>query len=1409
MAKRKHTKAFDRLLQEIVTFINQQSSQFMRWLLRTYIIMQRWQQQNAGFVLPTTVFMLMVVFLVVTAIMFRTFNRTSQVIREGQTQIVKNAATPAVDRAKSKIEYLFTVDVQTPDVPNEESLEILLENDDKYTYPGETRVGAAQLGLVGVTNPVAVWKYQTDITGDNDPTDPEDLTTIYAIVSRSVRGGVSVYPSNDSSDDQKASAFVARNGPLLGEGANDPSCTRGSGGAVLPGWFEQGTAHVYKAFQVYAVTVPNAVLSGNPTNNNSIATIQYQQDRRYSRLNKWGAWFRSDLDVYPGDPFNWNGAMYSHSNLFFAGGSGGTRKFRAFLISSEASCFFNPSTNSVLQTPGQIVSAKIRDGQFLAAANADIHTWDSAVNIGMPTIVPFGSGLDSIDNGSNPIDIAADPVRLHTENVVVPRREDGTTWQAAEGVQSEDLVKRTDTQAICAPYVDDTYRADNRYGPKPTYSKETLQEVEENGETVQKCIPAPSPEPMGTVITANPPNLNLISDDPSDPDLPDDVGLDGYWERRARHQGLRVIVGQRLELGNSFGWQGDDDPLYPPDTANPLNSRRNEIQQYRTLRDNLASVQATAIYHHNEEDGYYPIAYVATTVHPSNEHTLKSSSTFLLNNDNDLPVITNFFNGQGTNGWEFTPYDAGDFDTMIGRTQPLGKALRNLAKLAGDPNGAFPITELGGEIHPYPLLTMWGNFSNLRETICPDNDCNAAINYGNLSIADKSNLHTAAGTLGMLAYNINLINNYTPSTTELNNLRTAIGAITLPPSDTDIAQKLTDNPEETPDYILTQLDAEVATDPDNEQNRRTAALAHLLHLRGQIQADRQNEYSLTDVACPAPLEGDTDLEKLCPPSGSEWKPKFPALYYIFPATTHDEAAEFTAFNNSRAGDSYIRLNNVNGNVNYEELDDNDIEDIALVPKPNNNTWEVPSQTNTANSPVNQISVISTANNETSRYVAFMDKAMFDGREMMNVRVLDIDLNLLRDNEQGDDSWLPSSGIVYAFREDAVREDAIIRPTDSAFANSISTKPVDYYPDPERRPYGFRLKNGRNLLRTGFGDTDEENQRGLTFVSDNPVYVQGHFNLHTNNNTATRNDLEEFTPTMPVASDGTYTEPNFYGRTNRNDNFADFGNDNWRVSEILGDSVNILSGRFCDGTIESGLFDNNRLSDCTGSGNQRSSYQNSNMWSRVPTDDLECENPFDPRPDGSGNTNENSCLGPVKVFRNGQVQINGTPYTSYRNFSDNNRNLSRAEETYINAVLVSGIVPSRQNQGNGGFHNFPRLNEYWGGTTLGIQGSFLQLNFSTYATGPYDQDAWEPNQNPVSGGGSSGEYINFYIQGQGTSRTAPNRRWGYDVGLQFHPAGAASKRMVQPDSLRGEFYREPPANDSYICMLRQGLNYPCQ
>lgn len=82
----------------------------------------------------------------------------------------------------------------------------------------------------------------------------------------------------------------------------------------------------------------------------------------------------------------------------------------------------------------------------------------------------------------------------------------------------------------------------------------------------------------------------------------------------------------------------------------------------------------------------------------------------------------------------------------------------------------------------------------------------------------------------------------------------------------------------------------------------------------------------------------------------------------------------------------------------------------------------------------------------------------------NVKVTDINLNVLRDGTCGGSACFPSNGLIYATRTDAVPASG---------QNSATS-------------HGIRLLNGSDVAPTG-------SSSGLTVVTNNPLYVKGDFN----------------------------------------------------------------------------------------------------------------------------------------------------------------------------------------------------------------------------------------------------------------------------------------------------------------------------
>ncbi|MCU0537512.1 MAG: hypothetical protein MUD14_26790, partial [Hydrococcus sp. Prado102] len=526
---------------------------------------------NRGFVLPTIAILLLIMSLVVSSLLFRSLNRTTQVIGERNQQVIYNAATPAIDRAKAKLEYLFRQDIRLPGgLPSDEFMADMLRNQgaiakpvididpsttgnqNPYDFPGEER-----LNLDGNNNTVEnAWSFQIDTNGDGN------LETVaYSILSNTGITDGSTDP-RQLSDAVKAPQLIVRNGPINLQARTNPAC-QGLLNALTPTnlssnerqWDAINNAVARRAFQVTAL-----VINDQNQASRTVATLEMQQDRQASRGNRWGAWFRNDLEIFPGPLFRWNGAMHTEGNLVIGGNS-----FQSFLISSPASCLFTQNSSDITvggdiseSSPpylGQIISGTIKDNAY--GGSSVVHLYNPSGNNGR-TETPLDITKDSVKSSApNPADISLDPVILFTTDRNQARNGDeGNTSVRDLAWKDTDIYKRGRifNRSAQAPYVDDTYRADDRYGPKavynsvirPFFNADGTPTGRKSGELI------PSTDPFYTPLT----NLSTVS--------PENQGLDGYWERRAWAEGLRVIVGQRLELGNAFGWLGNNDPLYPP-----------------------------------------------------------------------------------------------------------------------------------------------------------------------------------------------------------------------------------------------------------------------------------------------------------------------------------------------------------------------------------------------------------------------------------------------------------------------------------------------------------------------------------------------------------------------------------------------------------------------------------------------------------------------------------------------------------------------------------------------------------------------------------------------------------------------------------------------------------------------------
>jgi hypothetical protein len=164
--------------------------------------------------------------------------------------------------------------------------------------------------------------------------------------------------------------------------------------------------------------------------------------------------------------------------------------------------------------------------------------------------------------------IQLNPIKLYLSDI--SEHIDETAWNSVDPNPTDDeegrlkrfdnfngRVQEVDPKLLKNLSLDDVFRADNRWGPRSSYTAEGEVKIDVPGD-------------IGVSISGNATLTNSQS------------GLDGYWERQATSQGTRFIVGERLELGNAHGWNYDPtgsvtpkkDSLYPPDLL-PTNTETN------------------------------------------------------------------------------------------------------------------------------------------------------------------------------------------------------------------------------------------------------------------------------------------------------------------------------------------------------------------------------------------------------------------------------------------------------------------------------------------------------------------------------------------------------------------------------------------------------------------------------------------------------------------------------------------------------------------------------------------------------------------------------------------------------------------------------------------------------------------
>lgn len=1114
----------------------------MRSLLRVWMRINRQDRYGrAGFVLPTVVMVILVVVLLSVTIMLRSMDRAqnAQFVRASKAAL--EAATPAVDRANEKIKELL---LNEPDKNiSEAALYKKLTLTNKYKFGDEdvikvkfdlnnngtiqpngsaTTVPAASAGLLVAPDEDfndneqinTAWRFPVDTNNDGK----YDSFILYGIFFR----------NGNAISNTKRSYLDARAEPIT-LGKSNSQCN-----------FAKGRGGIQKPFFVYTVTLPIKNLgtldpakyqtyTGAP----SYSALEYQQD--------WTQYFLSaveydnDLELAPAPIFNFNGGLSTQGNLIISPSDDKSpQPLTIYQVSAKASCYYNEDL-AKLKVSGNVINGNV---DKVLREDVTIHQINGTAD---PISGTISTGNESLDEEEAGVSKGLTNDGAYRERLLAL-----VLWQVQspdETLDPSSVKEEVDRRMVEDPNLT---RADVRKEELTKYFKARLRkvpfaEVPVGGDGAGAySFPGGASPLVGTKDTLRPPDAWIFIGK----DNTDNTGV-GFTnvklklnqleatnpEKKAK--GTETYLGDRVLAGNNLPslmlsadnkWVAAEAKL-ATDTWKDDNSPRTRTTQTRQ----------TASAGDIKRDGYW-------------EKTAAKKPSSIFDGVGGLRVVTG----------------AGIYDRIKSFLPPP----------MWD-NPATPTVE-NRPTYNDPATTITEAFPIVWPDTMPMSPGVGSKVYNNTGLynADGSP-NTDFNNLIKIDNWVTFIANPTKSQGDLQMRATAVyhyaNNAFNPPTD------LTQTPIACVSSYYDPSDVVTAANPP-----ATGAKSNNGKVYGPPTTARPGAATYDPIT--GLFSGTSLLGELAKQAN-----------YVFPdgrfvneplrkalrkaddkRTLSEQSAVDTAMCAlGIMGSSLVSL----GTAPTSSLPDGAIQEVTLLNAreikavDNDNTSTIVDETFTLSSRLT--AGAGGVANLTTRY-----QLPLENRFPLEIRATQIDLNLLRTNtisytetpvldylESGKDYMLPFSGVIYATRDDALpdrsnRDFTVAGKIDEDLARELS--PTDYKLDPTRRPNGILLVNGSKLGRKTSYATSEEvrREKGLTLVSNLPVYIQGDFNLHTQG---------EFMSDTPNVTDWA----NFYTRTGLNPNFAcragdpsrqqagfvcDTGDD-WRQANILADAVTLLSNNF--------------------------------------------------------------------------------------------------------------------------------------------------------------------------------------------------------------------------------------------------------
>jgi hypothetical protein len=1055
---------------------------------------------------------LLVVVLLTFAISFRAFERSQDARFARVSEAALNAATPALDRAKAKIEYALQELSNRGETLSDDNLYRLLTSRELTGEEGETdfffQFGDEEVLEVsydidenGSIEPngaapddngelnddevlednesiTTAWRFPVDTNNDGQ----EDSDTLYGIFFRR--------PIVEDDRVAKRTPLDARTLPMppLGSATRD-ECRFADGtneSLVTPSGWIPTQGKLKKSFFVYAVTVPR---DGSP---GGISALEYQQDWKQEFLN--GVVYEGDLEIAPGPEANITGSLATQGNLIvshFGNGEGLT----LYLNSSYNSCFADES-QSKIKVAGNVINGMVGNNNEADRRDVTVHLYNG---------------------NATPLD---DQV-ISTENQSI---EEG----AYEGMFNDDAYRRRLSALVEA-------QMENAEGNDPIAVQEAVNRLVANDNTLVReevrrdelrsyfisrlrKVPFEEVNTVGTNSTALIGFAGVIdSGETLRPqadwsDLPEAITLqedqlaatDPEIQQELQTE---LVLGDRVLVGNNQpALELNDENIWVAAQLEEIGTWTNDEARDRVTRaEKLPDAGDTS------RDGFW-------------ERTAAREPETPFDGVGGLRVVT----GAGIYSADNTGTPP---ETFLPRPQWIDPA-GNLSRTYDDP-ATTGVTET--------YTIVWPDTMPMSEP--------GTGTKGDLQMRATAVYHYAEDAFtppdDLVQEPIACVSSYYDPSTTL----TAQNDTGLPWN--NIAGGLSNNgivypyPGGRPTAATFDAATGLFTAPTTPVN--LAEQANMVFPDGRF-ANKPLRDALTKLA-----DGD-DLNLA------------------------DQAAIDTTL---CAFEIQANPNNFNAIIPHGVIREATLLDARQV------------KANEADDPGTPADETFTLSNLLTDIPDLEDNydLPLGERQPLEVRVTQLDLDILRDTPYSGDYLLPYSGVVYASRDDALPDlsDRTANAANDAIDEAISEEvsPVDYLLDPTRRPNGIMLLNGASLGRADNADAnvldDILQEKGLTLVSNLPVYIQAEnsdvgigFNLHTEYEfeedgddgidvafPAFYDNREDLNPDFACRGGDTFTRP---------DNFACGGGDNWRPATVLADAITLLSEDFRLGYRNEGDFD---------------------------------------------------------------------------------------------------------------------------------------------------------------------------------------------------------------------------------------------